>query len=100
MSQLKNSSRNQNPGHHHVASAAEPAHRLQTGAVASSSDSVSVAPLFRTWGIAAGGLTAVGVAWAAAYASTSSEERGVGIAAWVCSAVIGTAAVIASARNA
>lgn len=49
--------------------------------------------------IAVGGLTAVGVAWAAAYVSKLDVHRSVGIAAWVAVAVVGTAASIAASKK-
>ncbi len=60
-----------------------------------------VMPAFqRPLGIAVGGLTAVGVVWAAAYVSKSGVDRGVGITAWVTAAIVGTVATIAAAKNA
>lgn len=39
-------------------------------------------------------ITVIGVAVAAAYASTKSSDKGVGIAAWVAVSVVGASAVI------
>lgn len=45
------------------------------------------------------GLTVFGVACAAAYTSRSSDDRAVGITAWVAVAVVGASSMIATAKN-
>ncbi|MAT15037.1 MAG: hypothetical protein CMJ46_07180 [Planctomyces sp.] len=45
------------------------------------------------------GATVVGVAAAAAVTSIFSEDRDIGITAWIAVAVIGTATMIATAKN-
>lgn len=47
--------------------------------------------------VTAGAFAAVGVAWAAAFATTRGVERDVGIAAWVAAAVVGASATISAA---
>jgi hypothetical protein len=47
--------------------------------------------------IASGSFAAVGVAWAAAYATTRGVDRDIGVAAWVAVAVVGASATIAAA---
>ena len=49
--------------------------------------------------ILSSGLTIIGVACAAAYTSAKVADKGVGIAAWVAVAVVGSAAAISTARN-
>ncbi|WP_077025867.1 hypothetical protein [Fuerstiella marisgermanici] len=44
-------------------------------------------------------VTVLGVAAAAAYTSAKTEDKGVGIAAWVAVAVVGAASSISAARN-
>jgi hypothetical protein len=49
--------------------------------------------------IVAGGVTAIGVAWAAAFTARSDVDPRVGITAWIAAAIVGTAATISAAKN-
>lgn len=46
------------------------------------------------------GLTVVGVAAAAAYTSVQTNDKAIGITAWVAVAVVGAATMISTERNA
>lgn len=45
------------------------------------------------------GLTVTGVAVAAAYASTNSQEKAIGITAWIAVAVVGASTMISTMKN-
>ncbi|MCA9039380.1 MAG: hypothetical protein KDA65_03430 [Planctomycetaceae bacterium] len=45
------------------------------------------------------GCTVIGVSLAAAFTSIFSEDRGIGITAWVAVAVVGSATMIATAKH-
>lgn len=45
------------------------------------------------------GLTVIGTATAAAFASILADDRDIGITAWVAVAVVGASTMIASAKN-
>lgn len=52
------------------------------------------------WSVVAwGGLSAIGVAWAATYTSLHSTHAEAGSTAWICAAIIGTASVISAAAS-
>ena len=45
------------------------------------------------------GLTVIGVAVAAAYASTNSQEKAIGITAWIAVAIVGASTMISTMKN-
>ena len=53
----------------------------------------------KSMGMAVGGLTAIGVAWAAAYTVKLTDDRSVAMTAWIAAAVVGTASTVSAARN-